>query len=325
VGIFIFFGLAILVAGVLVVGAQRKDFEKTVKLKAIFTDVNGLLKGNNVWFAGVKIGTVKKIEIIGNGVAEVELKVEERSRRYIGKDAKVKIGTDGLIGNRILVIYNGVNSTAPIESGDTLKTEAQINTQEMMGTLEESNKNVKEITSNLKAVSNRLNEGEGTVGKLLTSDTIAMRLQASAAYLQVASVNIERVTSNLLNYTGKFQRKGAPLNELVSDTMLFSNLNRAASEIRQASANAKELTNNLNQASYTLKDSNNVARVLLGDPQAAQQLKTAIDHIESGTTKFDEDMDALRHIFLFRPFFRKKEKKEKEGKEKLPVMEAVSR
>lgn len=63
VGIFVFLGLLILLIGVLTLGGEKNTFEKKITVKAIFDDVGGLQTGNNVWFSGVKIGTVKKNDI----------------------------------------------------------------------------------------------------------------------------------------------------------------------------------------------------------------------------------------------------------------------
>ena len=83
VGIFIFIGVMIFVAGILVLGGQKKTFKKTITMKAIFNDVNGLLDGNNVWFSGVKVGTIKNIRLIDSAKVEVEMKIEEKSRLLI--------------------------------------------------------------------------------------------------------------------------------------------------------------------------------------------------------------------------------------------------
>src|SRR5215208_2422009 len=91
VGIFIVLGLAIFVAGVITLGGQKKTFEKKLSVKAFFTDVGGLQTGNNVWFLGVKVGTVKKMTFTGNSQVEVVLSIENNAGRYIKKDAKVKV------------------------------------------------------------------------------------------------------------------------------------------------------------------------------------------------------------------------------------------
>ena len=83
-------------------------------------------------------------------------------------------------------------------------------------------------------------------------------------------------------------------------------------QIQEASQNAKELTNNLNDVSYKLKDSSNLAGVLLHDQQSAANLRVTVENLQSGTKKFDEDMEALQHNFLFRGFFRKRAKQQQQ-------------
>ncbi len=117
VGIFIFIGLGIFILAVLTLGNQQKTFQKSVTVKAVFDDVNGLQKGNNVWFSGVKIGTIKQVTLAGNEKVQVTINIEEKSKQFIRKDAKAKVSSDGLIGNKIIVIYGGTLQTAGIEQG----------------------------------------------------------------------------------------------------------------------------------------------------------------------------------------------------------------
>src|SRR5689334_1573473 len=103
VGLFVFFAVLILVIAVLTLGGRKNVFEKTITLNTAFNDVSGLQKGNNVWFAGIKVGTVKKVKLSGLGQIDVQITVKKETMPFIHKDAKVKIGSDGLIGNKILI------------------------------------------------------------------------------------------------------------------------------------------------------------------------------------------------------------------------------
>jgi phospholipid/cholesterol/gamma-HCH transport system substrate-binding protein len=315
VGIFIFFGIAILITAVLTLGGRKKFFEKTITLSAVFNDVTGLQKGNNIWYSGVKIGTVDAVKILGGSRVEVAMKIEKRSKGFILKDAKAKIGSDGLIGNRIVIIYGGTPGMPIVKSGDRLQTEAPLNSAEMMNTLDESNKNLSAITSDFKIVSRKLAGGEGTIGELIADDSMAKHLEATAIMLQYASNNIALLTSNLADYTMKMQRKGALTYDLVNDTMFYARLKAASLQIHEASENAKELTKNLTYVSYRLRDSSNLAGVVFQDQQTAANLRVAVENIQAGTKKFDENMEALQHNFLFRGFFRKRAKQQQQQKE----------
>ncbi|WP_276134118.1 MlaD family protein [Polluticoccus soli] len=310
-GIFISLGFVILFAGAFVLNGQKNTFEKTITVSAVFADVKGLLKGSNIWLSGIKIGTVKRIEFTGYGLAKVEMRIDEDSRRYISKDARAKISTDGVIGNPIVVIYGGTPNTPTVVDKDTLQTETGLSRGQMMNTLEESNQNLSVITSDFKTISRRLVAGEGTAGKLLTEDNIARQLEATSANLQNASVIIQRLSSNLADYSTRLHNKGTMANELVTDTFLYHNLKTAATDIREASLTARETTDNLNKMSHDLKDSNNVASVLLYDQGAANKIRAAINNIQCGTKKFDEDMEALQSNFLFRKFFKKRAQQQK--------------
>ncbi len=91
VGIFIFIGLVIFIIGIFTLGGQQKSFVKSLRVNAVFNDIGGLKPGNNVWFSGVKIGTVKTIKFYGNSQVEVSMNIEQSAREYIRKDASAKL------------------------------------------------------------------------------------------------------------------------------------------------------------------------------------------------------------------------------------------
>jgi phospholipid/cholesterol/gamma-HCH transport system substrate-binding protein len=319
VGIFILIGIIILMVTVFTLGGQKKTFSNGIPVRAIFDNVNGLQAGNNIWFSGVKVGAVRKLQLISGARVEVVMNIDQKSRDFIRTDAKVKIGSDGLIGNKIIIIYGGSKAAPAVKPNDILQNESVLGTDEVMNTLQENNKNLLAITSDFKLISRRLAAGEGTVGKLLSNDDLMAQLQSTAVTLQKASANIQLLTSNVADYSAKLQTKGVLANDLVSDTSLFKSLKLTAEQIRQASDNANALTNNLKAVTEKINDSTNTVGVLLHDQHAADNLKATVENLQSGTQKFNENMEALQHNFLFRGFFRKKAKREKEQQKKETV------
>jgi phospholipid/cholesterol/gamma-HCH transport system substrate-binding protein len=316
VGIFILIGVAIFMGALITLGKQKKTFTKGIPVKAVFDNVNGLQAGDNIWFSGVKVGTVKKLELSTNSRVIVDMTIDKKSRDFIHEDAKAKIGSDGLIGNKIVVLYGGTEKAPAIKANDILQVETALSTEEMMNSLQESNKNLVAITGDFKMVSRRLANGEGTVGRLLTDDSFMDQLQATAVTLQKASANIQVLSSNMADFSTKLQTEGTLANDLVSDTTIFRSLRSSLAQIQQASDNARELTNNLKTVSQKINDSSNTVGVLLHDQQTADNLRATIENLQSGTQKFDEDMEALQHNFLFRGFFRKKAKREQAEQQK---------
>src|ERR1700749_2065362 len=171
VGIFISIGLAILLVTIFTIGGQHKTFVKMFHLHVIFDDVQGLQSGNNIWLSGMKVGTVGHISFYGNSQVEVILNIEEKAQPHIRKDSKARISTDGLVGNKIVVITGGSENVPTVADNDRLEAEHLAGMQEMMSTLQASNGNLLEITGNLKAISQRLRMGQGTLGELLNDSS----------------------------------------------------------------------------------------------------------------------------------------------------------
>lgn len=315
VGIFVFLGLAILVAGILTLGGQKNTFEKKITVSAIFDDVGGLQQGNNVWFSGVKIGTVKKMTFHGGSQVEVLMSIEKKAQQYIRKDAKARISSEGFIGNKLVVIYGGTMQAPMIAESDVLGVEKALSTDEIMATLQENNRNLLGITSDFKVISKRLSDGEGTIGKLLKDDALMNNLQATAVDLKRASDHTERLTASISDYASKLQRKGTLTNDLITDTVIFNRLRSTVAQLQQVSQTANDITNNVKEVTNQLSSGNSPAGVLLNDTQAAADLKATLSNLNAGTEKLDENMEALQHNFLLRGFFKKKAKAEaKEAK-----------
>jgi phospholipid/cholesterol/gamma-HCH transport system substrate-binding protein len=308
-GIFVIAGIAILLLGVFIIGGKDKSFKKSVMANAVFADVNGLAKGSNVWYAGVKIGVVKKVSFIDEGVL-VTFSIEEDVQQKIRRDTKVKLSTDGLIGNKILVLYGGSAASPEIVTGNTLTVENGLGTEEMMATLQGNNKNLLQITNDLKVVSHELAEGKGTIGKLLNDQTISNSLEAAMVSLNRAGANAQVLTSNLGEFSKKLNSKGYFLNDLATDTTIVASLKQTAAQLNQVSLSANAVVENLNTTAAKLNNNKGPVGVLLNDEEAGANIKNTLSNLQNGTKKLDENMEAMQHNFLLRGFFKKRAKEE---------------
>jgi phospholipid/cholesterol/gamma-HCH transport system substrate-binding protein len=320
VGIFIFLGLLIFALAVLVLGGQKKSFMSSVQIKTIFQDVGGLAKGNNVWYAGVKVGTIKKITFLDPRRIEVLINVDKSFVSFIHKDVRAKVSSDGLVGNKIIALSGGSPQTSPIEEGDVISAESSISSDEIMNTLQVNNKNLVEITGNLKNLTGSIAAGQGTIGKLIKDTAVYDHLEHTLVSLQQTVSNAQRLTNSLATYTAKMQTKGTLANDLVSDTLVFSKLRSSAAGMEAAVQSANATVKNLQEASaginQQLNSDQSAAGVILHDPETAQNLKQTISNLESSTGRLNENMEALKHNFLFRGYFRRQEKAAKKEAEK---------
>jgi phospholipid/cholesterol/gamma-HCH transport system substrate-binding protein len=308
VGIFLFLGIIIFLIGVFTLGSQKKAFVKSFKINVIFDDIQGLKVGNNVWFSGVKIGTIKKIQFYGSSQVQVSLSIEEEAHQYIHKNAKASISSDGLIGNKIIVIDGGTPKYPFIEDGDQIVVNPALSTDDMMKTLQVNNKNLVEITTDFKTLAKNLVDGKGTIGALLADDEIARNFKSIVVNLQKTTAEANRMIAELNQFSNKLNTKGGLTDKMLTDTVVFNKLQASITELQKTTKSAAILTENLNAASKKLNNGDNAIGVLLNDKAAAEQVKTTIKNLETSSKKLDENLEALQHNFLLRGFFKKKEK-----------------
>jgi phospholipid/cholesterol/gamma-HCH transport system substrate-binding protein len=308
VGIFIFLGIVFLVAGILAIGNLKNTFTKKIHVTAIFNDVNGLQKGNNIWFSGVKVGTVKTVRFYGADHVKVILNIDESARMFIRKDAKAKISTDGLIGNKIIVIQGGSFLTEAVSEGDTIGVEKIVSSEDMMNTLHENSRNLLEITKDFKEISGKIAGGKGSIGRILNDDGIYRDIAAASSSMRSAGEKANSLISSLSTFGANLNRKGTLAHGLVNDTNLYANFRASLQRLNRTADSASALVNNLKQASQNPKTP---AGVLLHDEEAGAHLKSLLKNLDAGSKKLDEDLEAMQHSFLLRKYFRKKDKEKK--------------
>ncbi|MBK9489148.1 MAG: MCE family protein [Haliscomenobacter sp.] len=309
VGVFVLAGLLLLVVAIFMVGDINDTFKRKIELVTLFDDVNGLEEGNNIWFSGVKIGTVSSLAFYGKSQVAVGLKIDTKHKQYIKKDSKIRISADGLIGNKILVIFGGNTRSGAVEEGDTLLVEKTFSSEEILNMFQENNKNVLAITTDFKNISKKIADGEGTIGKLLAENTLYDQLNSTTASLQNTSQRAEVLVNSLVDFSAGLNKKGTLANELTTDTTVFKSVKASVFQLKQTTDNAAAMVANLKTSS---SNPNTPMGVLIQDQKAGTQLKGIIENLEGSSQKLEENMEALQHNFLLRGFFKKKAKKAKQ-------------
>jgi phospholipid/cholesterol/gamma-HCH transport system substrate-binding protein len=318
VGIFVFLGIVIFVAGIFILGGQQKRFVRTFRVNAVFDNVAGLKVGNNVWFSGVKIGTVKAMTFYGESQVQITMNIEEDAKKYIRKNSKARIGAESLIGSKLIEIFGGTERAPEVENGDRLATATSLSTDDLMATLQENNKNLVDITSDMKLLSSKLARGEGIAGAVLTDTTLATNFRTILEGLQQASNNSVKVSRDLAKLSSKFNTEGGLANELLTDTIVFGKLRSSITQLQQTATSAAEMTSNFRDASNQLNNSNNTLGALMNDQQLASNLKRTMENLGTSSEKLEENMEALQHNFLLRGYFRRKAKREAKDRDANP-------
>lgn len=312
VGIFVLVGIIIFISGVLTLGGQQKKFVKSIRLNAVFDDVAGLQTGNNVWFSGVKIGTVRNINFYGDSQVEIVMAVESKVKDYIRKDSKATISSDGLIGNKIIVIYGGTTQAPPVEDGDRLMAEMPLDTDKMMETLQENNKNLVTITENLKLLTGKIAQGDGIVGAVMTDSVLADNFKSILSNLDRASVNSNRMLLELNKFAATLNEEGTLIYDLTHDKELYKSLQGSIESLQATADNANVLTNNLNDVAGKFNDKDNTVGMILNDEEFASRLKSTLIYADSSTMNLNRGLEALEYTWPFRRGFKRMNKANQE-------------
>lgn len=305
VGLFVLVGVVILIAGIFVIGDLRDTFTRKVAVSVVFDEVGGLKTGDNVWFSGVKVGVVRELRLEAPGRVEVGLTVDRDAARFIPADALARVGSDGLIGNRIVVIYGGTSDGARVTGGEELRVEDRISTEEMVAMLQDNNANLRAITGDLKVLTAQLAAGEGSAGRLLMEDGLYEDLSASVASLRKTTERAPELVSQMNAFAGKLNQEGSLPNDLATDQETWAKLTASVAHLQRVAEHAEALTVRLDQG---LEDPGTPLGAMVGDRDAGADLQTTLENLSDASRLLAEDLEAAQHNLLLRGYFRKKEK-----------------
>ena len=168
-------------------GKERNKFGPVLHLSARFNSVSGLKIGGNVRVGGIDVGTVDGISLVTDTTVQVDMIIQKGIQKFIRKDAKASIGSDGLMGDKVIVITAGTPASTPVGDGDSLGSRQPIETDAIMNSLKISADNAAVITSNLAEISNRISQGHGTLGRLLHDTTLSTNISATVKNLRRGS------------------------------------------------------------------------------------------------------------------------------------------
>lgn len=199
IGLFVVVGLVVLFLGIFLIGNQKSMFNATFNVYGIFKNVSGLQVGNNVRFAGINVGVVDDITIVTDSSVKVTLTLNNSVKQFVKKDARMAIGSDGLMGDKLVVINpGGITSHQVVNDGDKLATVNPLDVDKLINKFTKIADNGAILTENLGGIVEKINKGKGSLGRLLNNDKMAKDLEGTVkqAKSTIASVH---TTSKTLN------------------------------------------------------------------------------------------------------------------------------
>lgn len=317
VGIFVTVGTLILVAALYFIGIRQNVFSKNIEVFAVFENVNGLQLGNNVRYSGINVGTVSKIEMVGDATIVIQMLVEQKTSAFMKKDAIATIGSDGLVGSMVVNIIPGKDNLTTIVSGDTIPTYSRIGADDMLSTLNVTNENAALLTSDLLKITQNILKGEGALAALLTDSLLTQNLRETLRGLNSTAQGTDRAVANLNSLLSKIDMEKSTAGTLLTDSVMGNQVRRLFNNLEQSSIDISNTTQKLEQLISDIDKSEGTFNYLIKDEELPREIDSTLINIKQASEKLNENMEALKHNFLFRGYFRKLERAaKKEAKNK---------
>jgi len=198
IGLFTFIGLLVLIAAIFFIGNQKSLFSATFKLSGRFNNVNGLQVGNNVRFAGINVGVVDDIDIVNDTTVNVVLTINDDVKKFVKKDARMSIGSDGLMGDKLVALMpGGANTTAMVNDGDRIGSINPVDVDKIIAKFTKMADNAGTLIDGLSQIVTKVNNGKGSIGRLLNNDKMAREMEKTVTQAKSTMQNVHKTTNTL--------------------------------------------------------------------------------------------------------------------------------
>ncbi|MBP1671950.1 MAG: hypothetical protein H6Q22_1522 [Bacteroidetes bacterium] len=190
-GMFITGGFLLFFMAIFIIGKQQNLFNPVFKLTTTFHSVSGLQVGNNIRFAGINVGTVDNITIINDTTVGVDMLIRKEIHKFIKADCVVNIGSEGIIGDRLLIITQGGIYSNMAKEGQQITSNEPVEMDGIMSSLQVTADNAAVISDQLAQIMIKVNSGSGTLGRLIRDSTIAANISETIVNLKKSSKGLD--------------------------------------------------------------------------------------------------------------------------------------
>ncbi len=209
-GLFVIVGIALFVLGIFIIGKQKNLFNPVFTLSSNFQNISGLQVGNAVRFSGINVGTVDNIIIINDSTVKVDMLIKKEVQSFIKSDSRAGIGSEGIIGDKIVILSQGNATSSKIKDGQFIASSEPIETDDIMQSLKLTADNAAVASDQIADIVVKINSGEGTLGRLIQDKKMAENIDQTLINLKKSSKglneNMEAAKSNFL-LRGYFKKK----------------------------------------------------------------------------------------------------------------------
>ena len=288
-GLFIFIGSFLIVISIFTIGNKYSLFVETVDINSKFQNVEGLKTGAPVRLSGFTIGSVSSIVLSGDsiGTVIVTMKIEKAQQHFIRLDSEASIVTEGLVGKKVVAIQPGSPSLAVVGAGSYIHSKTPLNITQVIEDTQAIVVFVKDLTKDLADIVHKVNEGDGSIGKLVNNNE-----------LYDAAVDITLSAQTSLNTITKKMDEIAGLIVTTNNTAskVFSDIDTSMTAIKSIITKVERGEGSIGKL---ISDENSYDSIKV----MIQNLTASTEAAKEGLISFSENMEALKHNWLFKKYF----------------------
>jgi phospholipid/cholesterol/gamma-HCH transport system substrate-binding protein len=340
-GMFVVVGILLFIVIIYVIGINRNLFGSNFILNSQFKNVSGLKVGSNVRLSGINIGTVSKIEFITDSLVLVRLLIKDEVQQYIKIDALTSIGSDGLVGDKVLIIEPGSSSKSVVKDNGIIASNSTIEIEDVMKSIKKSAENAEIITNELADFSFKMNDKNGFLSKVMTDKKFALSMEKTIGNLEISTneiakfspkindpngvinklfvdkyfsnkidktiTNLQKSSDDLAIFTSKINTENSTLTKLITDPNF-------AKSISNTFRNLEISTNDFVKFTSKINDDSNVLSKLIDNKRLGNSVDSTITKIGVGAEGIIEIENAAKSNFLLRGYFNRKKRNEEKNK-----------
>jgi phospholipid/cholesterol/gamma-HCH transport system substrate-binding protein len=307
VGLFVVAGLALFTVGLFLIGNRHEAFARHIEFYAEFLNLDGLPKGAKVRVGGMDAGQVLDIGVPDSPSSRfrVKMRIDEKLHGLVRTDSIVTIGTDGVVGDTVLLVRPGSSHAQAAVALTTLPSKEPMDISELLekgkGLVDDADGTIRVVggkvntaldgvtttVSNVNDLVVGLKQGRGPAGMLLQNQALATQIRQTVTNAQQATAGLGHASGQADALISDLQSRGLP--QKVDETM--DTVKSAASSLDESSRQLQQTV-----AEITGPDQQGVS--------AGTNIRESLSNANATTANMADDTEALKHNFFFRGFFR---------------------
>lgn len=305
-GFLVIAGILFMIFTLYMIGQKKDLFQRTITIKTELSSASGIQQGNTVMFMGLRVGSVKSLEIASDTSIFITMRIDKGMKSFIKKNSVAAVTSDGLMGYKTVSIFSSPEPIGPIEDGDIIPSRAPVETDVILRSLDNTSTIIEKVSENLLEITDQLKTSEN-LQTLLSDTSIMIDLKNAIAEIRSAGSDLSSMAASGKNIFSTLEDGDGLVQQVFTDTSLSMQLASTIDKIELASQQTILMLDDIKKLTENLKQGEGTAGMILTDSLMRKRISNSAANIEEGFEDFNQIMDAIKQSFLFRGYFRRLE------------------